>query len=72
MTKDQAKIVNDAVRILPQSQASLQDQLDMLSIAAIKLGLYDAADWMKAKEAEYSAYTEAEQQEWAHEHGLDI
>lgn len=39
--------VANATRRLPQSQASLTHQLQALIIAAERLGLYDAADFLK-------------------------
>lgn len=41
------KRYTDAVENLPQTQAMLNDQLDALHSVAIKLGLYDAADFLK-------------------------
>jgi hypothetical protein len=41
--------VVNATQKLPQTQASLQEQLVALQLAAVKLGLYDAADWLKAR-----------------------
>jgi hypothetical protein len=42
-------LASDTIRRLPkvpQAQYSLQEQLEELRTAAIKLGLYDADDWL--------------------------
>lgn len=44
---DLAREVLIATERLPQTQASLDDQLKALWLAANKLGLYDAADWLR-------------------------
>jgi len=39
------------IRQQPQAQYSLEDQLRQLEVAANKLGLYDAADWLEQRRA---------------------
>lgn len=43
-----AKAVIRTLPKLPQAQYSLQEQLEELRGAAIRLGLYDADDWIMA------------------------
>ncbi len=37
----------------PQTQVALNDQLEMLKVFATKLGLYDAADYLKGVLRQY-------------------
>lgn len=38
--------VLDGIEQRPQTQEALDDQLRTLHVAAARLGLYDAADWL--------------------------
>ena len=42
----------------PQTQASLQDQMIVLRFAAVRLGLYDAADAIGLRYLEASPHTD--------------
>lgn len=46
MDDDLIMRVDAAVTRLPQTQVSLNEQLMALRVAANRLGLYDAADWL--------------------------
>lgn len=57
MNHEYIKSKTDAVKQLPQSQASIDDQLWAMVFVAEKLGLYDAADFLKILQKDHEKRT---------------